>query len=144
MNDKRNYVLKYFKKFFNEKDSINIEKSIYNFSINFAESKNITPSWENNLFYELYKNKAFLIKEMIKLEKIEELMSSGELKAKDISSWNPQETDEDLYQDVEEGLFVCNKCGSKKTTYYSLQTRSADEPMTNFITCVSCKNRWRM
>lgn len=42
-----------------------------------------------------------------------------------------------------EGLFVCRRCKSHKTTFYLLQTRSADEPMTAFITCISCGNKWR-
>jgi len=40
-------------------------------------------------------------------------------------------------------VFVCNKCKNNKTTYYQLQTRSSDEPMTTFVTCVACGNRWR-
>ena len=28
--------------------------------------------------------------------------------------------------------FQCGKCKQRKVTYYQLQTRSADEPMTNF------------
>ena len=43
----------------------------------------------------------------------------------------------------EDGMFVCGKCKSKKTTYYQLQTRSADEPMTTFVTCTNCNNNWR-
>ena len=31
----------------------------------------------------------------------------------------------------------------KKCTYYQLQTRSADEPMTTFITCLNCNNKWK-
>jgi DNA-directed RNA polymerase subunit M/transcription elongation factor TFIIS len=31
-----------------------------------------------------------------------------------------------------EGLLKCGKCKSLKTTYYQLQTRSADEPMVRF------------
>jgi DNA-directed RNA polymerase subunit M/transcription elongation factor TFIIS len=42
-----------------------------------------------------------------------------------------------------EGLFKCQKCNSKHTTYYSLQTRSADEPMTHFVTCLKCQKRWK-
>jgi transcription elongation factor S-II len=40
-------------------------------------------------------------------------------------------------------LFTCKKCRSKQCTYYQLQTRSADEPMTTFVTCVNCEARWR-
>lgn len=41
------------------------------------------------------------------------------------------------------GIFQCGKCRSQETTWYQLQTRSADEPMTTFITCLECGNRWR-
>lgn len=44
---------------------------------------------------------------------------------------------------VEEGMFTCNKCKSKKTTYYQMQTRSADEPMTTYVTCTNCDLRWK-
>lgn len=40
-------------------------------------------------------------------------------------------------------MFRCGRCGQRKTTYYQKQTRSADEPMTTFVTCVTCGNRWR-
>ena len=35
------------------------------------------------------------------------------------------------------GMFKCGKCKSKKTTYYQMQTRSADEPMVRFL-LISC------
>ncbi|EEH21571.1 transcription elongation factor S-II [Paracoccidioides brasiliensis Pb03] len=37
----------------------------------------------------------------------------------------------------------CGKCGQKKVTYTEAQTRSADEPMTLFCTCVVCGKSWR-
>ena len=40
-------------------------------------------------------------------------------------------------------MFTCNKCKSKKCTYYELQTRSADEPATIFVTCINCGKNWR-
>jgi transcription elongation factor S-II len=39
--------------------------------------------------------------------------------------------------------FQCGKCKQRKTTFFQLQTRSADEPMTTFVTCVVCNNRWK-
>ena len=39
--------------------------------------------------------------------------------------------------------FTCRKCRSKKCTYYQMQTRSADEPMTVFVTCLDCSTRWK-
>ena len=39
--------------------------------------------------------------------------------------------------------FKCKKCGKRESTYYEMQTRSADEPMTIFITCLNCGKHWR-
>ena len=39
--------------------------------------------------------------------------------------------------------FQCGKCKQRKCTYYQMQTRSADEPMTTFVTCIVCNNRWK-
>jgi transcription elongation factor S-II len=41
------------------------------------------------------------------------------------------------------GQFTCRKCKGEKTTNYQMQTRSADEPMTVFIACLTCGHRWR-
>ncbi|RAH44179.1 transcription elongation factor DST1 [Aspergillus aculeatinus CBS 121060] len=37
----------------------------------------------------------------------------------------------------------CGKCGQRKVTYTEAQTRSADEPMTLFCTCMNCGKSWR-
>ena len=39
--------------------------------------------------------------------------------------------------------FKCGKCKKRETTYYQVQTRSADEPMTTFVTCLNCGNNWK-
>jgi transcription elongation factor S-II len=39
--------------------------------------------------------------------------------------------------------FRCGRCKERKCTYFQLQTRSADEPMTTFVTCANCGNRWK-
>ena len=44
---------------------------------------------------------------------------------------------------VTEGVYKCRVCGGKKTIQHEQQTRSADEPMTLFITCLNCKNTWK-
>ena len=51
-----------------------------------------------------------------------------------------------MYEDKAEAMtdqFKCGRCKSRKCTYYELQTRSADEGMTTFITCINCGNRWK-
>lgn len=44
---------------------------------------------------------------------------------------------------AETDQFKCGRCGKRKCKYYQLQTRSADEPMTTFVTCINCNNRWK-
>lgn len=48
---------------------------------------------------------------------------------------------------VSEGVkstsFFCSKCKHNDTQYNQAQTRSADEPMTTFVLCNVCGNRWK-
>jgi DNA-directed RNA polymerase subunit M/transcription elongation factor TFIIS len=60
------------------------------------------------------------------------------LKKRDLALEKARVNDEDYV-----GQFKCGKCKSTKTTYYQMQTRSADEPMTTFVTCTNCSNRWK-
>ena len=60
--------------------------------------------------------------------------------------WQKLEVRSDLNQNQQmSDLFKCGKCHQKKTTYYQIQVRGADEPMTTFVTCCNptCRNRWR-
>lgn len=56
---------------------------------------------------------------------------------------NLREAQASTDNDAETDQFKCGRCGKRKAKYYQLQTRSADEPMTTFVTCVNCGNRWR-
>lgn len=38
----------------------------------------------------------------------------------------------------------CKKCGSEEVYSESRQTRSADEAMTVFYTCLNCGNKWKV
>ena len=61
------------------------------------------------------------------------------LKTKELAMESAKAKQDDEYV----GMFKCGKCKSKKTTYYQMQTRSADEPMTTYVTCMGCSNRWK-
>ncbi len=59
---------------------------------------------------------------------------------------NARRTDynmERLKENGGKGFFTCKKCRSQNTMYVQMQTRGADEPMTNFITCLDCKTQWK-
>ncbi|KAI0236699.1 transcription elongation factor TFIIS [Massospora cicadina] len=45
---------------------------------------------------------------------------------------------------AETDMFKCGKCKQRKCTYFQKQTRSADEPMTTFVTCVNCDHHWKV
>eukprot|EP00927_Polykrikos_kofoidii_P079125 TRINITY_DN75919_c0_g1_i1.p1 TRINITY_DN75919_c0_g1~~TRINITY_DN75919_c0_g1_i1.p1 ORF type:complete len:394 (+),score=70.37 TRINITY_DN75919_c0_g1_i1:97-1278(+) len=42
-----------------------------------------------------------------------------------------------------EGLLTCNECLGTRTSYFQLQTRKGDEPMTTFAVCSDCGARWK-
>ncbi len=37
----------------------------------------------------------------------------------------------------------CEKCGNNEAVWWMLQTRSADEPTTQFYRCTKCSHTWR-
>uniref|UniRef100_A0A023F953 Transcription elongation factor n=1 Tax=Triatoma infestans TaxID=30076 RepID=A0A023F953_TRIIF len=46
-------------------------------------------------------------------------------------------------QGTKTDLLKCAKCKKRNCTYNQVQTRSADEPMTTFVMCNECGNRWK-
>jgi len=44
---------------------------------------------------------------------------------------------------AETDAFQCGRCKQRKCRYRQAQTRSADEPMTTFVTCTNCNHRWK-
>ncbi|KAI9631141.1 hypothetical protein KEM48_013201 [Puccinia striiformis f. sp. tritici PST-130] len=94
---------------------------------------------------------------------LRESVVSGEISASKLCVMGPQDmaseerksqdrklAEENLFkargagpQQAETDAFRCARCGQRKCTYYQMQTRSADEPMTTFVTCVNCNCRWK-
>ncbi|EEB07594.1 transcription elongation factor TFIIS [Schizosaccharomyces japonicus yFS275] len=77
-------------------------------------------------------------------------MSSAELASEDRRKEDAKLEQENLFhaqgakpQKAITDLFTCGKCKQKKVSYFQMQTRSADEPMTTFCECTVCGNRWK-
>jgi DNA-directed RNA polymerase subunit M/transcription elongation factor TFIIS len=143
MNATRNYILFQIKQKISEKKAENIEKSIYNYVIQYSSTHMIQKSWEDRLFTHVYKIKACDVLNKLRPDVIKNI-EEKKISAKRVAFDKDNHEDDVDESEITDGIFQCRNCGSKKTTYYSLQTRSADEPMTNFITCVHCKHRWKM
>lgn len=144
----------------------NVEKSLYNYSIRQIKSRGGVPSWENSFFRTTYKNKSVNLMMHMKDQNtfIVDRLKKKEISSAQIAFLEPDvlwpegpyaKTKRELKikydlrmlsnnpDNIPDGIFQCKKCKSKKTTYYQLQTRSADEPMTTFVTCLSCNNCWK-
>lgn len=166
MAELRSFVVDKFDEFIETKYAKNIEKSIFNWAIKNSRQNGTQPAWENKFFREQYKLKYLNIISSFKGEtsSISDRIRSGEIKTKNIASLSPDQLQPNgLYaqcireQEVQrlkkelalnidvnyKGMFKCGKCKSYKTTYYQMQTRSADEPMTTFVSCMNCNKKWK-
>ena len=145
----------------NEKNSTNLEKGIFNFALNEAKNRKVVKKWDNPYFVQIYVDRLRSIFTNLNNPIILEQLNSGSIKAHTIAFMTHQEMRPDKWDELitakskrdknkfETNLeaatdtFTCRKCKSNKCTYMQLQLRSADEPMTTFVTCLSCGNRWR-
>jgi DNA-directed RNA polymerase subunit M/transcription elongation factor TFIIS len=86
-----------------------------------------------------------LSRNMMRKEIVEDVQTRKNASGSAKSSKLDDAADESVQKDSlpEDGMFKCPKCRTYNTTYYPLQTRSADEPMTNFVTCHNCDHRFK-
>lgn len=159
----RNQFTMYLKQY---AKAFNLERYIFNWAIRETRCCNESPEWENVMFKNRYRSKFLSIKYNLEHSNLSSRIISGEVKTSEVPNMNAMTMDPNgraaiaykerkeyyakrlLNKNKEEdedftGIFTCGKCRSKKTTYYQMQTRSADEPMTSFVTCLKCGKRWR-
>ena len=161
IKDFRNKNVEIFNKTFDNKTSVKIEKGVFNFAISEAKKKNIVRNWDNKYFVKLYLDRLRSIYINLKNDHVIEKIKSRKIKMKELSLMTHKEicpekwkklidakikrdknmTSVDLSAATDE--FKCYKCKKQRCTYYQLQTRGADEPMTTFVTCLVCGNRWK-
>jgi transcription elongation factor S-II len=141
--------------------AINLERGIYNFIVRKATSENIVKKWSNPFFVQVYLDHARSVFINLKSPNLLAAVRTQTIKAQDLPFMTHQELCPDKWaQLIEEKRirdknkyeikveastdnFQCHKCRSRECTYYQMQTRSADEPMTTFVTCIKCGSRWK-
>ena len=144
----------------NEQNSINLEKGVFNYALKEAVQKKVIKKWDNKHFVQIYLNHLRSIMANLNDQIINEIntqtikphivafMTHQELCPKKWETLIEVKTKRDKNKfetnmSAATDTFTCRKCKSNKCTYYQLQTRSADEPMTTFVTCIVCGQRWK-
>jgi len=159
--------LKFLEANFSGESIRELEQAIFEAAYNYAVKNYIARNWKSPLFIEIYRQVLRGVLSNIHPEspvKNPRLMSrilDGELKLSDVPPMSAYEMFPEKWFTLKDKLlqreqkilegnksratdqFKCRRCQKRECTYYELQTRSADEPMTIFITCLNCGKEWR-
>ena len=143
-----------------EKNSSNLEKGIYNFSLKEANSRKVVKKWDNKYFVQIYIDHFRSIYSNLKPDIIDQV-KDGSITPQSVAFMTHQELAPDKWGELIDAkskrdknkfevnieaatdTFTCRKCRSKKCTYAAVQTRSSDEATTLFVTCLDCGCRWK-
>lgn len=145
-----------------------LEIGIFNWCIKYSNKSNIAQNWNDDRFQNIYKTKALSIisnldkNSYVKNENLIEKLKTNKIVPHEIPFMNNKELFPEIWQALHDekirkdklmiaqddggaktDQFRCGKCKSKNCSYYEMQTRSADESTTIFVTCLDCSNRWR-
>jgi DNA-directed RNA polymerase subunit M/transcription elongation factor TFIIS len=144
-----------------------LEVGIYNASLQEADVRKVRKNWENPGFANIYTILGkriianLLPTSYIGNKRLLERLREGEFKPHDIAFMNFGELYPENWQilmeqrmkretkllegnkDMATDQFRCNRCNKRQCSYYEMQTRSADEPMTIFVRCLNCGKQWR-
>lgn len=147
-------VIKNFKK------AIYIEAGIYEFSIYYI----INSDYEFSFFFSIYDDKYdniindidknndnhFIHNFIARTKNYKNLQNLSFMDPVDIypKKWEYYVNKKKLYEYKKNNLsttdlYKCSKCKERKCTVMQAQTRSADEPMTTFVTCQNCYHSWK-
>lgn len=165
----RDKVISNFEELMSHDIAVEFEHAILKTVSYQAIKEGIDVDWNNRVFWNLYRSRCMSFYENLRgtnsyvgnrenwLDKLisGEITPSAmaELSAVDLCPprWKASiekiiEAEKKLYsKDSSAAIFMwCSGCKKKtKCDYYQMQTRSADEPMTTFVTCLECDRRWK-
>lgn len=142
-----------------------LEKSIFNKTIRDSKRLNVERNWDCRIFRECYKRNIKKIVSNIHTNKNSEnvlnKIKNGYIEPENLINIPHEKLYPDLWEKIllenkkkmdslqketqtkGTSMFKCNKCKERNCVYFQLQTRSADEPMTTFVTCLNCNTRWK-
>ena len=144
----------------NEKNSTNLEKGIFNYTLKEAEHHKIVKKWDNKQFVQIYLDHLRSIIANLKGDILKQI-KDGTMKPHIVAFMTHQELSPERWDDLiaakikrdknkfevnisaATDTFNCRKCKANQCTYYQMQTKSADEPMTTFVQCIPCGNRFK-
>jgi DNA-directed RNA polymerase subunit M/transcription elongation factor TFIIS len=134
-------------------DSNEVETAILNKCVVDARSWFIDQTWDNPVFLNLYRNRAidlYRYRHLMPTMTTEAFVNSTPLiqnpeRWKEIVETTSQKEKATHSKKQTASIFLdCRRCRKKtRCDYYQMQTRSADEPMTTFVTCLECDLRWK-
>ncbi len=145
----------------NEKHSSNLEKGIFNYALKEATNRKVVKKWDNQYFVQIYIDRLRSIYINLKNPEILDQIKSEAIQAHTVAFMTHQEMRPDKWKELIDqkilkdknkfennveastDTFTCRKCKGNKCTFYTQQVRSADEPMTIFVNCLGCGNRWK-
>ena len=158
---RKNIVFKLNDTIKNDLISKELENGIYDYACKEANTWKLIIRWDNPNFVQLYSDRMRSIYINLKKDELLRNLQNGEINPKTLAFMTHQEMDPDHWKDLIDkkrkrdenkynntqqastDMFTCKKCKSKRCTYYELQTRSADEPATIFVTCLDCGKNWK-
>jgi DNA-directed RNA polymerase subunit M/transcription elongation factor TFIIS len=134
-------------------ESEDIEKAILNRCVNDAQKWFVDIDWTNSVFVDMYRSRAV---SLYPYREMAANLTPTEFVDSTAVDLNPKRWKEMIQKiiDKEKAMYskkstasifmFCSSCKKKtRCDYYQLQTRSADEPMTTFVTCLECDRRWK-
>lgn len=139
-----------------------VEEGIYQWAVTRAAILDVVPAWTNSTFIHLYVEhmRSIYTNLQAKGTLVSDILSKT-VPASSVASLTHQEIQPERWDQLivtksaqnqfakdDRGMTAssdraCRKCKAQQTTYYQLQIRSADEPMTTFFTCHACNARWK-
>ena len=147
-------------KLHNENHSSNLEKGIYNYTLKESEQLKVVKKWDNPKFVQIYVTRLRSIMRNLNGNILKQI-NEGVIKSHIVAFMTHQELCPERWEKLIDiktkrdknkfetnmaastDTFTCRKCKGNQCTYYQMQTRSADEPMTTFVTCLLCDTRWK-